>query len=260
MIICPRCGYQAPDGSPWCPRCGFGCPYPVQYQQQPPQQMPVPYQPQPIPAQYDVIDIPPQPDPWQTPKRKKKKKKKKLHGCIIAILAFLGVIILGFVAIVIAAIVDPSTSDITKTPTLSYDEMMDTAVADAQQYRNETSTAWALSVTPTFTVTFTPEPTNTPAPINTPVPTDTPIPTDTLVPVVAAPQNQTYSNNTGIRGSVQDTSTNTCAVKGSNSGIYHCSNSPNYNTMKNYVCFSSQAEAEAAGYTMSGNMHGWCAQ
>ena len=107
MIICPRCGYQAPDGSPWCPRCGYGCPYPVQYQQ-PPQQMPVPYQPQPIPAQYYVVDIPPQPDlEQQKPPKKKNKKKKKLHGCIVAILAFLGVIILGFVAIVIAAIVDP---------------------------------------------------------------------------------------------------------------------------------------------------------
>lgn len=24
MIICPRCGYQAPDGTPYCPRCGYG--------------------------------------------------------------------------------------------------------------------------------------------------------------------------------------------------------------------------------------------
>ena len=262
MIICPRCGYQAPDGSPWCPRCGYGCPYPIQYQQQPPQQMPVPYQPQPIPAQYDVVNIPPQPDPGPTPKRKRKnKKKKKLPKWLRTLIIIFGSIVLLFFAFVVWAIVDPSTSDITKTPTLSYDEMMDTAVADAQQYHNETSTAWALSVTPTFTATFTPEPTNTPAPTNTPVPTDTPIPTNTPVPVVAAPQNQTYSNNTGIRGSVQDTSTNTCAVKGSKSGHkYHCSNSPNYNTMKDYVCFSSEAEAIAAGYEMSGNMHGWCAQ
>ena len=24
MITCPRCGYQAPDGTPYCPRCGYG--------------------------------------------------------------------------------------------------------------------------------------------------------------------------------------------------------------------------------------------
>lgn len=34
MIICPRCGYQAPDGSPYCPRCGYG-------RQQAPVQQPV---------------------------------------------------------------------------------------------------------------------------------------------------------------------------------------------------------------------------
>lgn len=36
MIICPRCGFQAPDGSTCCPRCGYG------RQPVPPAQQPVP--------------------------------------------------------------------------------------------------------------------------------------------------------------------------------------------------------------------------
>ena len=36
MIICPRCGFQAPDGSSCCPRCGYG------RQPVPPAQQPVP--------------------------------------------------------------------------------------------------------------------------------------------------------------------------------------------------------------------------
>ena len=28
MITCPRCGFQAPDGTPYCPRCGYGRPVP----------------------------------------------------------------------------------------------------------------------------------------------------------------------------------------------------------------------------------------
>ena len=256
MIICPRCGYQAPDGSPWCPRCGYGCPYPIQYQQQPPQQMPVTYQPQPISAQYDIIDIPPQPDSGQTPKRKKKKKKVKKWVKTLGIGC--GTIVILVIAFVVWAVGTYSEKTIENND--STPQNVETMVS---QMMNQTATAEQiaiLSATPTFTATFTQVPTFTPLPTYTPFPTYTPYPTDTPVPFVAAPQNQTYSNNTGIRGSVQDTSTNTCAVKGSNSGIYHCSNSPNFNTMKNYVCFSSQAEAEAAGYTMSGNMHGWCAQ
>lgn len=34
MIICPRCGFQAPDGSTCCPRCGYGR-QPVPLPQQP---------------------------------------------------------------------------------------------------------------------------------------------------------------------------------------------------------------------------------
>lgn len=48
MITCPRCGFQAPDGTPWCPRCGYGkpqqppIPQPIPPAQQPPNQRPDP--------------------------------------------------------------------------------------------------------------------------------------------------------------------------------------------------------------------------
>lgn len=49
-----------------------------------------------------------------------------------------------------------------------------------------------------------------------------------------------------------------CYVKGNpNSMIYHCPGSPNYNDLTGYKCFSSSAEAEAAGYRPAKNM-GWC--
>ena len=266
MIICPRCGYPAPDGSPWCPRCGYGCPYPMQPPQlQQPPQMPAVYQPPPqIPPQYDIYDLPPQPqsDPV-VPKKNKKKKKNRKRGCLTAILASITIIILGFIAIVLWAIADTSKYSVPPTaePTLSLEELE----ATVEQQISQRSTIAALSATPTATMTFTPTPTRTPKPTRTPWPTDTPRPTSTPAPAVAAPsytEPQTYSQSgTGYLGAVAGSSTNnTCVVKGSNSGIYHCSNSPNYNTMKNYVCFSSEAEAIAAGFKMSGNMHGWCAQ
>lgn len=49
-----------------------------------------------------------------------------------------------------------------------------------------------------------------------------------------------------------------CNVKGSKNLIYHCKNSPNFYTMKEYTCFSTEAEAIAAGYRMTNNQGGWC--
>ncbi len=264
MIICPRCGYQAPDGSPWCPRCGYGCPYPMQQQQLPPQQMPAVYQPQPQyqaqqePPQYDIYDLPP-----QTPKKKTKKRKKKkslFKKILLGIGIILGLLISGFVALVIYYGWMADTPE-TPTPTPNMETMVQ-VVND----QNATATMIvALSATSTFTPTMTS--TNTPEPTYTPIPTNTPVPTDTPIPAAAWSSDQTYSDNnyaqtgSGVRGSVaQDTSVDTCTVKVSKNGIYHCKNSPNYNTMKEYTCFSSQAAAEAAGYKMSGNMGGWCAQ
>lgn len=267
MIICPRCGYQAPDGSPWCPRCGYGCPYPVPYQQQPLQQMPAPYQPPQIPAQYDVVDLPPQPDPAPTPKRKKKnKKKKKLPKWLKIILIILGIILLPFLAIVVWAIVDtiknpPVTP--TNTPTATY-----TATV--------TNTPTFTSIPPTATLTI--QPTNTPAPTDTPIPTNTPVPLpegaqyytvregencwsiaqkfgisednlrqangmsncnigigdQIVIPAAIAAAPVAAQPNTGIRGSVaQEPSNNAaCNIKGNVNSkgerIYHCLNSPSY--------------------------------
>lgn len=45
MITCPRCGYQAPDGTPYCPRCGYG-------------RQPVPPQPVNLPKQDNMLTCP----------------------------------------------------------------------------------------------------------------------------------------------------------------------------------------------------------
>lgn len=46
MITCPRCGYQAPDGTPYCPRCGYGKPQQIPpAPEQQPEQEPKPKDP-----------------------------------------------------------------------------------------------------------------------------------------------------------------------------------------------------------------------
>lgn len=264
MIVCPRCGFQAPDGSPWCPRCGYGCPYPLPPQQQ--GQMPVVYQPQQIPAQYDVYDIPPQPDQPQQeqpmPKRKKGKRKKKNRGifkklgigCAIIFLLFVG-----FIVLVLSSGSDTDTEKKIKNSAAT-PQNVETMV---KQMMDQTETAVQsaiLSATPTFTLS----PTDTPAPTNTPVPTDTPVPSDTPIPA-AWSSGQTYSDSSyaqsgsGYLGSVvQDTSSSNCNIKGNaNSMIYHCLNSPSYSrTKNNVVWFCSPEQAEAAGYRAAENMSG----
>ena len=242
MITCPRCGGLAPDGSPWCPHCGYGRP-----------QAPIVYQPpQSIPARYDIVDLPPSPKPHRL-----KKKKRKKSGYLKAALALFGAL---FGLIILSALISSgSEPEPTATPNLEtlVSEMMDQA---------GTKTAIAvLSATPTFTLTPTFTATFTMVPTYTPYPTYTPFPEVPVAPSYTGPL--TYSDNSyaqsapGIRGSVApETSYSACVVKGSKTGKYHCSNSPNFDTMKDYVCFSSEAEAIAAGYEMSGNMHGWCQQ
>lgn len=65
MITCPRCGFQAPDGSPYCPACGYG-------------------KPENTPAQPQVHNTP---QPTQPPK-----KKKFSSWLLIAILAIVFII------------------------------------------------------------------------------------------------------------------------------------------------------------------------
>ena len=295
MITCPRCGFQAPDGSPWCPRCGYGCPYPVPYQQQP-----VYYQPQQIPAQYDVVDVPPQPEPAPVSSKKRtKKKKKKLPKWLKILLIILGIPLLLFIAVVVYA-----TIETIKNPPV---------------IPTRTSTA-TITASPTFTPippTKTPRPTITPRPTNTPEPTNTPLPTgwslytvregencwsiaqdhgiseqellqangmtncyigigdqilipSTAAPVASAIDTQSYvQSNTNIRGSIaQDTTGNNCNIKGNINAdgekIYHCKNSSSYdsteiNTWAGERWFCSPEEAEAAGWRAPKNMT-WCQQ
>ena len=195
MIICPRCGYPAPDGSPWCPRCGYGCPYPMPPQQlQQPPQMPVPYQPQQIPARYEKENIPPVPElPKQKPPKNGKKRKTVL-GCLVLIF------ILCCIGAIFAMLLTPSKkSEPTATPTMA--------------------------------------PTNTERPTRTLAPTRTPAPTATDRP-------------------------ESCNIKGNrNELIYHCKNSPNYETTTDFIqWFCSPEEAEAAGYRPAKTMYGRCQQ
>lgn len=290
MIICPRCGYQAPDGTPWCPRCGYGCPYPVPYQQPP--QMPVQYQPQQIPAQYDVVDVPLQPEPAPVSSKKRtKKKKKKLPKWLKILLIILGIPLLLFIAVVVYATIETIKNPPvipTRTPTAT------------------------ITASPTFTPippTKTPRPTITPRPTNTPEPTNTPLPDGWSLYTVREGENcwsiardygisedyfKQINNMTscnigigdqvlvpelntaswlpsqsqpasGVLGAVADNtvseSSSNCNIKGNpDSKIYHCQNSPNYSTMTNYRWFCSPAEAESAGYRPAKTMGGWCQQ
>lgn len=300
MITCPRCGWQAPDGSPWCPNCGYGAPQINVYYQLPPQQ---PQQLPPRgqgPAQYQQMPV--YELPQQQPDPQPKKKAKKGKGCLKIILLVLGVLIGLFIAFML--IPSPNQKEPTSTPSI------ETLVG-------EVNTSVALSATPTATATNTPIPSYTPTPTIEPTmtPTDlpygyhlhtvqenencftiaqnhgideatflyynsmdicrisigdqvivpdyaTPVPAE--VPIASAPQ--TYTDNSAVvsrnylGSTVQDTSDSCAYIKGSNKGKYHCKNSPNYNTMKDYTIFCSEAEAKAAGYEMSGNMNGWCQQ
>lgn len=277
MIVCPRCGFQAPDGSPWCPRCGYGCPYPLPPQQQ--GQMPVVYQPQQIPAQYDVYDIPPQPDQPQqeqpTPKRKKGKRKKKKRGifkklgigCAIIFLLFVG-----FIVLVLSSGSDTDTEKKIKNSAAT-PQNVETMV---KQMMDQTETAVQsaiLSATPTFTLspTDTPAPTNTPIPTDTPAPTNTPVPSDTPIPA-AWSSGQTYSDSSyaqsggGYLGStVQDTSS--CRIKGNINSkgekIYHCPGWRDYDkteidTYKGEQWFCTEQDAINAGWRKPGNVNSSC--
>lgn len=285
MIICPRCGFQAPDGSPWCPRCGYGCPYPLPPQQQ--GQMPVVYQSHQIPAQYDVYDIPPQPDQPQqeqpTSKRKKGKRKKKKRGifkklgmgCAIIFLLFVGFIVL---------VLNSSTDTDSQKQIKNYAATPQNVETMVKQMMDQTETAVQsaiLSATPTFTIspTDTPALTNTPIPTDTPYPTNTPVPSETPIPAAAWTYGQTYSDSSyaqsgsGVRGSIsqQDTSSGTCNIKGNVSTrngykkIYHCPNWRDYNkTQINFdegdQWFCSEEEALAAGFNKPGNVSAPCIQ
>ena len=220
MITCPRCGYQAPDGSPWCPRCGYGCPYPqMLQQQQPPQQLPAVYQSpvQQDPPQYEVYDIP--------PKSQKKKRKKKLSlfkKVLIGIGCFFGVILIGFIAIVAHYWNDAAAS---LTPTPDMEKMVQNIV-------DQTATAAILSATPTNTMIS--------------APTATLIPTNTVLVRGSIAEEPTKACL--IKGNVND----------DGERFYHCPNGRSYDTVKIKPSegdrwFCSEEEAIAAGFKHPAN-------
>lgn len=98
--------------------------------------------------------------------------------------------------------------------------------------------AHKVEPTPTPTITDTAAPTETPAlvPSRTPRPTDTPEPTWTPLP-------------------------EHCNIKGNrNTKIYHCKNSPYYDTTDDFIrWFCSPEEAEAEGYRPPSGVD-WCEQ
>lgn len=299
MIVCPRCGYQAPDGSPWCPRCGYGCPHPLPPQQIPPQMppqqqlqpiyMPQPqYQnPQKTLQQFDVYDLPPQPDQHQQkqqpPKRKNNRRKKKKHvffkklsmGCAIIFLLFVG-----FIVLVLSSDTGTNSEKQTKNAIVTPQN----AETMVKQIMDQTETAVLsaiLSATPTFTQqpTDTSTPTNTSIPTGTPYPTYTPVPSDTSISTADWSSDQTYLDNSygqsggGVLGSVSqpDTASRTCNINGNvstrngNKKIYHCPNWRDYDkTQVNYdegdQWFCSEEEALAAGFNKPGNVSAPCIQ
>lgn len=70
MITCPRCGYQAPDGTPYCPHCGYG----------------KPVQAQPVPADPPKQEPKPAADPEQ-PKQKKSSNTELIALALIMLIA-----------------------------------------------------------------------------------------------------------------------------------------------------------------------------
>ncbi len=153
MITCPRCGYQAPDGTLWCPRCGYG--KPQTQNPQPAGQIPQPRQAPEIPQR--------PPDPL--PERPEQKKKSTFGGNCLAII--LMVVFLILVVIMVVAI-GKSRSKPKPTPTPTLDmtatsEALESAVLDMLEQRMAETMNAAISVEPTETKT--PVPTNTPIPV-----------------------------------------------------------------------------------------------
>ena len=112
MITCPRCGFQAPDGTPYCSRCGYGRP-------------PVP--PAPVPD--------------------KQTTKKKKPGCGTYILFAVG-ILAAFIGIMfIGSIFYKAATSPEKTPAMSADQIMDAAQKTASVLQTQTAAPMPTSTT-----------------------------------------------------------------------------------------------------------------
>ena len=85
MITCPRCGGQAPDGTPWCPYCGYGKP------------------PEPIQQPQPVKPTPPA----------KKKNGSPVVGCLVILVIIISVYT------IIAMLKPDKKANPTDTPTIA---------------------------------------------------------------------------------------------------------------------------------------------
>ena len=157
MITCPRCGYQAPDGTPYCPRCGYGRP-PVQ-----PNQIPS----GPIPNNFITcpkcgLKLPPGSRfcshcGYQFPTNQPSEKKIDKGSLIMTILG-ISLTVLGLLSFLFNN-VKPKQDSI-KTPTMSANQIMAAARATSEVLQQETE-APKLTKTAEYllTPTRTPEPT-----------------------------------------------------------------------------------------------------
>ena len=154
MITCPRCGYQAPDGTPWCPRCGYG--KPQTQNPQPAGQIPQPRQ---------VPEIPQRP-PDPLPERPEQKEKSSFGGNCLAIVlmaVFLILVVIMVVAIGRNKSNPKPTPTSTPTPTLDMTATSEAMESVVQEMLEQKMAETMNAIVPA-------EPTETEIPPATPTP------------------------------------------------------------------------------------------
>ena len=125
MITCPRCGGQAPDGTPYCPYCGYGKQPPLPTQYIPTNQSLV--NPQQVVSNFNQKNS--QNNKTQEPNKKHNKKRSCL-GSFIKVIGFALIIIIIFL-VLLSMSGRPSKSRLSSaTATFSQDELMENAIMD----------------------------------------------------------------------------------------------------------------------------------
>ncbi len=138
MITCPRCGYQAPDGTPYCPRCGYGR--------------------QPVPPQ--TVNLPKQDNMLTCPKcglmlpagsqycshcgsklQGKQSHEKKGFSCGTLLLIAFGTVLAFFVIMSIGSVIYKTITKSDATPTMSANAINITAQRTVEILRTETAIA-----------------------------------------------------------------------------------------------------------------------
>lgn len=137
MITCPRCGFQAPDGTPYCPRCGYG--KPADGAQQPPSG------PAPASAARTAVRI------SNDKQQNQIIRQKRIIVALAALLAF---------SLIFLIIINSIRSNLKDQLRAA----QRTVSAQQTDLRSIRQTATAFASEPTATPTMTPEPTITPTP------------------------------------------------------------------------------------------------